>query len=66
MKDVVDYLDQFAMYVKNNGINEALRNLIPKELSLAIFVVAGALVGAAIPAVISFGIAWFTSLRISH
>ena len=62
MKDVVDYLDQFAMYVKNNGINEALRNLIPKELSLAIFVVAGALVGAAIPAVISFGIALWTAL----
>ena len=62
MKALADTLDQFAAYVKTNGINAALREMIPKELSLAIFVVAGALVGAAIPALVSFGIALWTAL----
>ena len=62
LQGLVTYLGQFADYVKNNGINEALRNMIPKELSAAIFVVAGALVGAAIPAVIAFGTSLWTAL----
>ena len=62
MKALADTLDEFAGYVKNNGLQAALRDLIPKELSLAIFAVAGALVGAAIPALISFGIALWTAL----
>ena len=62
MKALADTLDEFAGYVKNNGLQAALRDLVPKELSLAIFTVAGALVGAAIPALISFGIALWTAL----
>lgn len=62
MKAMAESLEQFAGYVKNNGIGAALRDLIPKELSLAIFVVAGALAGAAIPAIIAFGTALWTAL----
>ena len=62
LQGAADFLSQFADYVKTSGINEALKNLIPKELSLAIFVVAGALVAAAIPAMIAFGISVWTAL----
>ena len=62
MKALAESLDAFAGYVKNNGINAALKDLIPKELSLAIFSVAGALVGAAIPAIVSFGVSLWTAL----
>ena len=62
MKSMAETLEQFAAYVKTNGINSALRDLVPKELSLSIFLVAGALAGAAIPAIISFGIALWTAL----
>ena len=62
MKQLADTLEEFAAYVKTNGINAALRDLVPKELSLAIFAVAGALVGAAIPAIIAFGISLWTAL----
>ena len=62
MKQLADTLEEFAAYVKMNGINAALRDLIPKELSLAIFAVAGALVGAAIPAIVAFGISLWTAL----
>ena len=62
MKQLADTLEEFAAYVKTNGISAALRDLIPKELSLAIFAVAGALVGAAIPAIVAFGISLWTAL----
>ena len=62
MKALADSLDAFAGYVKNNGINAALKDMIPKELSLAIFAVAGALLGAAIPAIVSFGVSLWTAL----
>lgn len=62
LKSLADYLDQFAGYVKNNGINAALRDLIPKELSLTIFLVAGALAGAAIPALMAFGVSLWAAL----
>ena len=62
MKQLADTLEEFAAYVKTSGINAALRDLIPKELSLAIFAVAGALVGAAIPAIVAFGISLWTAL----
>ncbi|MDR3591585.1 MAG: tape measure protein [Negativicutes bacterium] len=62
MQGTVAFLDQFANYIKSNGINEALKELIPKETSLAVFTLAGALVGAAIPAMISFGISVWTAL----
>lgn len=62
MKEIAGALGQFASYVKSSGINAALRDLVPKELSLAIFVLAGALIGAAIPALIAFGVAIWTAL----
>lgn len=62
MESLAADLGSIAQYVKANGINEALKNLIPKELSLAIFAVAGALAGAAIPAIIAFGIALWTAM----
>lgn len=62
MQNIVAYLEQFASYVKSSGINAALRDLIPKEFSLAIFVVAGALTVAAVPALVSFAIAAWTAI----
>lgn len=62
MQSLADSLGNFAEYVKSNGLNEALKNLIPKELSLAIFVVAGALASAAIPALVSFAISVWTAM----
>jgi len=62
MQNLATYLDQFTGYIKGSGVNAALRELIPKELSLAIFVVAGALTAAAIPALVSFAIAAWTAI----
>lgn len=62
MKGLAESLDAFAGYVKNNGINAALKEMVPKELSLAIFAVAGAFLGAAIPAIVSFGVSLWTAL----
>jgi len=44
------FMAQFAVVTKEQGITTALRNLIPKELQLGIFAVAGALTAVAIPA----------------
>lgn len=62
LQNLATYLSQFASYVKSNGINEALRNMIPKELTLSIFVLAGALTGAAIPAMLAFGVSVWTAM----
>jgi len=62
MQELADYLSNFAAYVKQSGINQALKDLIPKELSLAIFAVAGALVAAAIPAIYSFAVATWAAI----
>jgi hypothetical protein len=47
---VATFMAQFAVVTKEQGITTALRNLIPKELQLGIFAVAGALTAVAIPA----------------
>ena len=62
LQNLATYLSQFAAYVKSDGINEALRNMIPKELTLSIFVLTGALAGAAIPAMIAFGVSVWTAM----
>lgn len=62
LQGVADYLTQFADYVKNNGINKALQDMIPKEVSLAAFILAGALLGAAVPAMVAFAISVWAAL----
>ncbi len=54
MQEIVNYLSTFAKYVKKVGINEALRDLIPKELSFAITALAGVLLTVAVPALVTF------------
>lgn len=62
MQSLANYLGNFANYVKANGINDALRNMVPKELSAAIFIVAGALAGAAVPALVAFAVAAWSAI----
>ena len=62
LQTVANYLTSFADYVKNNGINQALKNMIPKEVSLAAFVLAGALLGAAVPAMVVFATSAWAAL----
>ena len=54
MQKMSDSLGSFAAYAKQSGVNEALKALVPPELSAAVFIVAGALTAAAIPAMITF------------
>lgn len=56
MRSLADSLGQFADYVKNSGINKALQDMVPKSLTLAIFAISGALIGAAIPAMVAFAV----------
>jgi tape measure domain-containing protein len=44
----VSYLGAFADYVQSKGLNEALKNMIPKELTFALFALAGAMAAAAV------------------
>jgi len=54
-----DALSAFATDVQNSGIKQAIIDIVPPELTAAIFVMAGALLGAAVPAMIAFAIsAW--------
>lgn len=62
MQGIAAYLGNFATYVKNSGIDAALRNMIPKEVTLAIFAISGALIGAAIPALKMFAIGTIRAL----
>ncbi len=59
LSGLAGYLSEFAGYVKQVGIGKALRDMIPNELSGAVFILAGALTAAAIPALVSFALsAW--------
>lgn len=62
MQGIADYFGSFAEYVKGSGLNAALRDLIPKELTLGIFAVAGAITLAAIPAMYAFAVATWTAM----
>lgn len=62
LQGLANYMSGFAAYVKQVGIKQALKDLIPPELSLAIFMVAGALTAAAIPAMIKFGASVWTAM----
>lgn len=62
MQAVADWLSQFATAVKTLGIKEALQGMVPPEAIAAVFVLTGALLGAAIPAMVAFGISVWTAL----
>ncbi len=62
LQEIADWLTQFALAVKTLGIKEALQGMVPPELIASVFVLSGALLGAAIPAMIAFGIAVWTAM----
>lgn len=62
LQGLADYLSKFAAYVQQAGIGKALRDMIPNEVSLAIFMIAGALTAAAIPAMIKFAVATWSAV----
>ena len=62
LQGVADWLSQFAAAVKALGFKEALQGMIPPEVIASVFVLSGALLGAAVPAMVAFGIATWTAL----
>lgn len=56
MQNLSNSLGQFASYAKQSGVNEALKNLVPSELSASVFILAGALGGAASLAMANFAL----------
>ncbi|CUH96407.1 hypothetical protein P22_2497 [Propionispora sp. 2/2-37] len=62
MQGIADWLSEFAAAVKALGLKEALQGMIPPETIAAVFVLSGALLGAAVPAMVAFGIAVWTAL----
>ncbi|MDU4960043.1 MAG: tape measure protein [Sporomusaceae bacterium] len=62
LQGVADWLSQFAAAVKALGLKEALQGMIPPEVIASTFVLSGALLGAAVPALVAFGIATWTAL----
>ena len=53
----------FAAEVEANGLSEALKKMIPPEVTLAIFAFAGAITAAAIPALVKMGLAAAAALK---
>ena len=62
LQGVADWLSQFAAAVKTLGVKEALQGMIPPGVILSVFALSGALLGAAVPAMIAFGISVWTAL----
>ena len=62
LQGVADWLSQFAAAVKALGFKEALQGMIPPEVIASVFVLTGVLLGAAVPAMVAFGIATWTAL----
>jgi|GEM_PF-4981895 len=62
LQGVADWLSEFAAAVKALGLKDALQGMIPPEVIASTFVLSGALLGAAIPALVAFGIAAWTAL----
>lgn len=50
---LADQLQEFKSIVKTSGISEALRQMVPPEVAAGAFVLAGVIVGAAVPAFLS-------------
>ncbi|MBP2653356.1 MAG: putative tail length tape measure protein [Firmicutes bacterium] len=62
LQTVSNALSNFASYIQTNGLKEALVNLIPAELTAAVFALSGALIAAAIPAMIAFALSVWTAI----
>ena len=62
LQGVADWLSQFGAAVKALGLKEALQGMIPPEVIASVFVLSGALLGAAVPAMVALGIATWTAL----
>lgn len=62
LQGLADYLSKFASYVKQAGIGQALRDMIPPGLTAAVFALAGAIGGAAVLAIKNFRIELAKSL----
>ena len=62
LQGVADWLSQFGAAVKALGLKEALQGMIPPEVIASVFVLSGALLGAAVPAMVAFAIAAWTAL----
>lgn len=56
MQGLANSLGQFASYAKQVGVGQALKDMIPPGLSASIFILAGAITAAAIPAFKSLAI----------
>jgi tape measure domain-containing protein len=57
MQGALTFLDGFAANVKASGVRQAIADLIPPELELAIYAVAGAITAALIPSLYGLAVA---------
>lgn len=62
LQNIRDQLVDFKAAVEQVGINEVLKNLVPPYLTASIFALAGALTGAAIPAMVKFGMSVWSAM----
>ncbi|XEQ93668.1 hypothetical protein SCACP_25650 [Sporomusa carbonis] len=62
LQGIADWLSEFGAAVKALGLKEALQGMIPPETIASVFVLSGALLGAAVPAMVAFGISVWTAL----
>lgn len=62
LQNLGNFLTQFASVVKGAGIKTAIMGLIPPEATAAVFVLSGAIIAAAIPAMYAFGLSVWTAM----
>lgn len=62
LQGAIDWVKGFATTLKSSGISEALDKMIPPGLQATIVIVAGAIVGALVPAMIALGVATWAAL----
>lgn len=62
MQGLADYLSNFSEHVKNVGINQALKDMVPPSLAISIYAVSGAITAAAIPAFVGMAVAIWSAV----
>lgn len=62
LKELRSALGDFSTYAQNNGIGDALRDMVPVELKVTILALAGAIGGAAVGAIVAFGASIWAAL----
>jgi len=62
LTDVTTFLNNFTALVKSSGVKAAIQELIPAETTAGVYAFAGALTGAAVPAMTAFGFATWAAL----